>query len=94
MLMALTRNAAYSLVIRLPSGFLKGEYDDQLQWPFHGKIASRTSRPEYRMISHRGGTMECIMHYGDNTPDRYAQRVSQLAMKVLAGVNPSLSAPF
>ena len=55
--------------------FLRGEYDDQLQWPFHGKIAVELlDQSKYDLT--QGRHHECIMHYGDNTPDRYAQRVT------------------
>ena len=55
--------------------FLRGEYDDQLQWPFHGKIAVEFLDQSKDDLT-QGRHHECIMHYGDNTPDRYAQRVT------------------
>ena len=55
--------------------FLKGEYDDKLQWPFHGKIAVELLDQSTDDLT-QGRHHECIMHYGDNTPDRYALRVT------------------
>ena len=55
--------------------FLRGEFDDQLQWPFHGKIAVELLDQNKDDLT-QGRHHECIMHYGDNTPDRYAQRVT------------------
>ena len=61
--------------VSLYTCFMRGEYDNELLWPFQGKIAvelrnQKTDDPE------QGGHHECIMHYDENTPDPYAQRVT------------------
>ena len=54
--------------------FLRGEYDDQLQWPFHGKIAVELLDQSTDDLT-QGKHHECIIHYDGNTPDHYVQRV-------------------
>ena len=54
--------------------FMRGEYDDDLLWPFQGKIAvdllnQNTDDP-------KEGRHECIVSYDETIPDHYAQRVT------------------
>ena len=61
--------------VSLYTCFMRGEYDDELLWPFQGKIAvelldQRTDNPE------EGRHHERIVHYDELTPDPYTQRVT------------------
>lgn len=58
--------------VSLYTCFMRGEYDDELLWPFQGKIAVELRNQKNDDCGHH----ECIMHYDENTPDPYVQRVT------------------
>ena len=61
--------------VSLYTCFMRGEYDDELLWPFQGKIAVELLNQKTDDLED-GGHHECIMHYDENTPDHFIQRVT------------------
>ena len=72
--------------------FLRGEYDDQLRWPFRGKIAIELLDQSTDDLT-QGKHHECIMHYDDSTHDCYAQRVTAGELEISPGWGESQFVP-
>ena len=72
--------------------FVRGEYDDQLQWPFRGKIAVELLDQSTDDLT-QGRHHECIMHYDDDTQDYYAQRVTAGELQIGPGWGESQFVP-
>ena len=66
--------------------FMKGKYDDDLPWPFHGEIAVEVLN-QNTVESIESGHHRCTIRY-DNSTHEFAQRV-ELGEKRLSGKGES-----